>query len=143
MDQVWEESHAQGAQTALKTGRRSQDGRGVPMKTILDLCRPLPSAQFVAFHAFEQAEYALDTYYEVLTMQDILDPQTILACEMNRRPLPIAHGTPCRLRVETRTGYKMVKHLRPIELIRDFHDVGLGYDGYREDHQYYNHVAAT
>jgi len=115
---------------------------GVPMRTILDLCRPLPSAQFVAFHAFLQAEYAPDTYYEVLTMEDILDPQTILAYEMNWRPLPIPHGAPCRLRVETKTGYKMVKYLRAIELIRDLHDVGLGYGGYREDHQYYDHVAA-
>jgi DMSO/TMAO reductase YedYZ molybdopterin-dependent catalytic subunit len=115
---------------------------GVPMRTILDLCRPLPSAQFVAFHAFEQAEYAPDAYYEVLTMQDILDPQTLLAYEMNWRPLPIPHGAPCRLRVETKTGYKMVKYLRAIEFIRDLHDVGLGYGGYREDQQYYDHVAA-
>ena len=115
---------------------------GVPMRTILDLCRPLSSAQFVAFHAFEQAEYAPDTYYEVLTMQDILDPQTILAYEMNWRPLPIPHGAPCRLRVETKTGYKMVKYLRAIEFIRDLQDAGLGYGGYREDHQYYDHIAA-
>jgi DMSO/TMAO reductase YedYZ molybdopterin-dependent catalytic subunit len=75
-------------------------------------------------------------------MQDILDPQTLLAYEMNWRPLPIPHGAPCRLRVETKTGYKMVKYLRAIEFIRDLHDVGLGYGGYREDQQYYDHVAA-
>jgi sulfoxide reductase catalytic subunit YedY len=115
---------------------------GVPMTTILDLCRPLPSARFVAFHAFMQAEYAPDSYYEVLTMQDVRDPQTILAYEMNWRPLPIPHGAPCRLRVETKTGYKMVKYLQAIELIRDLRDVGMGYGGYREDHQYYDHVAA-
>lgn len=96
----------------------------------------------MAFHAFEQAEYAPDIYYEVLTMQDILDPQTILAYETNWRPLPTAHGAPCRLRVETKTGYKMVKYLRAIELIRDLHDAGVGYGGYREDHQYYDHIAA-
>lgn len=96
----------------------------------------------MAFYAFEQAEYSPHTYYEVLTMQDILDPQTILAYEMNWRPLPIAHGAPCRLRVETKTGYKMVKYLRAIEFIRDLQDAGLGYGGYREDHQYYDHIAA-
>lgn len=115
---------------------------GVPMTAILDRCRPLPSARFVAFHAFMQDEYAPDCYYELLTMEDVCDPQTILAYDMNWRPLPIPHGAPCRLRVETKTGYKMVKYLRAIELVHDLRDVGLGYGGYREDHQYYDHVAA-
>ena len=76
---------------------------GVRMSTILDMCKPLPQARYVVFHAFPQAEYAPLTYYEILTLDEVLDPQTILAYEMNGNPLPIPHGAPCRLRVETKT----------------------------------------
>ena len=90
---------------------------GVRMSTILEMCRPLPQARYVVFHAFPQAEYAPLTYYEILTLDEVLDPQTILAYEMNWNPLPIPHGAPCRLRIETKTGYKMVKYLRAIEVV--------------------------
>jgi DMSO/TMAO reductase YedYZ molybdopterin-dependent catalytic subunit len=115
---------------------------GVRMSTILDLCRPLPQARYVVFHAFPQAEYAPLTYYEVLTLDEVLDPQTILAYEMNWTPLPIPHGAPCRLRIEMKTGYKMVKYLRAIEVVDTFATIGEGHGGYREDHQYYDKVAA-
>jgi methionine sulfoxide reductase catalytic subunit len=115
---------------------------GVRMSEILDKCRLLPHARYVVFHAFPQAEYAPDVYYEVLTLEDILDPQTMLAYEMNWNPLPIPHGAPCRLRIETKTGYKMVKYLRAIEVVDGFATIGEGQGGYREDHQYYDKVAA-
>jgi hypothetical protein len=35
------------------------------------------------------------------------DPQTILAYEMNGQPLPVLHGAPLRLRVETQLGFTM------------------------------------
>ena len=112
------------------------------MSTILELCRPLPQARYVVFHAFPQAEYAPDIYYEVLTLDEVRDPQTILAYEMNGKSLPIPHGAPCRLRIETKTGYKMVKDLRAIEVMDTFTTIGEGHGGYREDHQYYDKVAA-
>ena len=115
---------------------------GVSMRTILEMCRPLPQARYVVFHAFPQAEYAPLTYYEALTLDEVLDPQTILAYEMNWNPLPIPHGAPCRLRIETKTGYKMVKYLRAIEVVDTFTTIGGGHGGYREDHQYYDKVAA-
>lgn len=64
-------------------------------------------------------------------------PQTILAYEMNGEQLPINHGAPVRLRVETQLGYKMVKYLRSIELVEDYRHVGSGQGGFREDEQYY------
>ncbi|HEV2174393.1 MAG TPA: molybdopterin-dependent oxidoreductase [Nitrospira sp.] len=115
---------------------------GVPMHAIMRLCRPLPHVRYVAFHAFMQAEYAPDSYYEVLTLDEVLDPQTILAYEMNWKPLPVEHGAPCRLRIETKTGYKMVKYLRAVEFISEVRRVGQGYGGYREDHQFYDKVAS-
>ncbi len=70
------------------------------------------------------------------------DLQTILAYDMNWKPLPTEHGAPCRLRIETKTGYKMVKYLRRIEFVAEVGQVGRGYGGYREDHQYYDKVAS-
>lgn len=115
---------------------------GVPMREIIKLCKPLPEAQYAAFYAFMQAEYVPHSYYETLTMNELQDPQTILAHEMNWKPLPIEHGAPCRLRVETKTGYKMVKFLTTIIFLRDVSEAGEGYGGYREDHQYYDKVAS-
>jgi len=64
-------------------------------------------------------------------------PQTILAYEMNGASLPISHGAPCRLRVETQLGFKMVKYLRSIELVHDYVHLGDGQGGLREDTQFY------
>ena len=65
-------------------------------------------------------------------------PQTILAYELNGEPLSPQHGAPLRLRVETKLGFKMVKVLRTIEVVADYHVVGEGQGGVREDHQQYD-----
>ncbi len=115
---------------------------GVEVREVLQHCRPKPGARRIVFHAFVQEEYAPDHYYEVLRLDEVQDPQTILAYEMNGRPLPYEHGAPCRLRVETKVGYKMVKYLRHIELVPSLDLVGFGYGGFREDHQFYEKVAS-
>ncbi|MBV8694372.1 MAG: molybdopterin-dependent oxidoreductase, partial [Ktedonobacteraceae bacterium] len=76
-------------------------------------------------------------FYEVIDMELAKHPQTILAYEMNGKPLPLAHGAPLRLRVETQLGYKMVKYLRSIELVAEYNHIGEGQGGFREDYQFY------
>lgn len=115
---------------------------GARVRDLLQSCRPKPGAQWIVFHAFVQEEYAPDHYYEAFMLTEVQDPQTIVAYEMNGRPLPYEHGAPCRLRLETKVGYKMVKYLRHIELVSSLEDVGLGHGGYREDHQFYDKVAS-
>lgn len=115
---------------------------GVRVRDLLERCRPNSDAKWIVFHAFVQEEYAPDHYYEAFMLQEVQDPQTILAYEMNGRPLPYEHGAPCRLRLETKVGYKMVKFLRQIELVASLDEVGLGHGGYREDHQFYDKVAS-
>jgi DMSO/TMAO reductase YedYZ molybdopterin-dependent catalytic subunit len=75
-------------------------------------------------------------YYESIDLIDALHPQTILAYEMNGRPLPIPHGAPLRLRVERQLGYKMAKYLMRIELVDSFAGIGDGNGGYWEDRGY-------
>ena len=61
------------------------------------------------------------------------DPLTILAYEMNWKPLSLEHGAPLRLRCERKLGYKMVKYIKSIEFVEDFKHIGEGRGGYRED----------
>jgi methionine sulfoxide reductase catalytic subunit len=56
---------------------------------------------------------------------------------MNGARLSVPHGAPCRLRVETQLGFKMVKYLRSIELVEDYRAEGKGQGGSREDVQFY------
>jgi hypothetical protein len=70
-------------------------------------------------------------------------PQTILALEMNGEPLPVGHGAPVRLRVESQLGFKMAKWIRSIELVSDYRHLGQGQGGWREDQQYYTTWAAS
>jgi len=59
-----------------------------------------------------------------LDMLDALHPQTLLAYGMNGRDLPVPHGAPVRLRVETQVGYKSLKYLRRIVVTDEFDDLG-------------------
>jgi sulfoxide reductase catalytic subunit YedY len=117
---------------------------GVALKDIVELCRPLDSARYIALHAFdnkarsEPGPAAGGCFYGTIHMDPARDPQTILADEMNGEPLPIVHGAPLRLRVETQLGLMMVKYIKRIEFTADYRDIGQGQGGWREDHQFYS-----
>ncbi len=127
---------------------------GVPLSEILQRAGAKPQAKFVVFHCADTLSdgdpddlpsdanaaagggNSLDGpvhYYESIDLVDAYHPQTILAYEMNGRPLPIAHGAPLRLRVERQLGYKMAKYVMRIELVESFADEGLAKGGYWED----------
>jgi DMSO/TMAO reductase YedYZ molybdopterin-dependent catalytic subunit len=121
---------------------------GVPLAALLDHVTPEPEARYVVFHALDDKS-CTDTdgragyyYYGTLPIEVARRPQTILALEMNWKPLPVEHGAPVRLRTETELGFKMVKWIRAIELVADYAHVGQGQGGWREDQQYYETVAA-
>ncbi|MGZ3763117.1 MAG: molybdopterin-dependent oxidoreductase [Mucilaginibacter sp.] len=90
---------------------------GVPLGPVLQHAGILPTARFVSF-------YGYDNYAESIDMLDALHPQTILAYSMNGGSLPIEHGAPVRLRVETQIGYKSVKYLHRIVVTDKFVDPG-------------------
>jgi sulfoxide reductase catalytic subunit YedY len=117
---------------------------GVPLKDIAELCKPLDSAKYIAFYAFdnktetEPDSTAGDFFYGTIHIDLARDPQTILAYEMNGQPLPIAYGAPLRLRVETQLGFMMVKYIKRVEFIAEYKNIGEGQGGWREDHQFYS-----
>jgi DMSO/TMAO reductase YedYZ molybdopterin-dependent catalytic subunit len=106
------------------------------MQYILGLCNPYKQARYVVFRSYQYTDG--DEFYEVLDLEIIKHPQTILAYEMNGEPLDIGHGAPLRLRVETQLGYKMVKWLKSIEFVSDYKNIGKAQGGHREDHMYYS-----
>lgn len=105
---------------------------GVHMKEIIKLAKPHKKAKFVVFHAYDVYPNG-EPFYEALRLSDMKDPQTILAYEMNWKPLSLEHGAPLRLRCERKLGYKMVKYIKSIEFVEDFKHIGKGRGGYRED----------
>jgi len=91
---------------------------GVPLSIVLDAVGILPSARFVAYSS-------IDDWIDSIDLFDALHPQTILAYGMNGRDLPIPHGAPLRLRVETQLGAKSIKYLNRLVVLDEFDDGGL------------------
>jgi sulfoxide reductase catalytic subunit YedY len=77
-------------------------------------------------------------FYEIIDLSLADKPQTLLAYEMNGHPLPIKHGAPLRLRIETQVGFKMAKWIDRIEVISDYKHIGAGMGGWREDNVHYD-----
>ncbi|WAC14721.1 molybdopterin-dependent oxidoreductase [Dyadobacter pollutisoli] len=90
---------------------------GVPLSLVLQNAGILPSARYVNFFAY-------DGFIDGIDLLDAFHPQTILAYGMNGRNLPIAHGAPLRLRLETQIGYKSMKYLQKIVVTDEFLDQG-------------------
>jgi hypothetical protein len=90
---------------------------GVPLRVVLEAAGIRPTARFVNLHPFDDMVDSID-------MVDALHPQTILAHGMNGHDLPVPHGAPVRLRVETQLGYKSVKFLQRIVVTDTFDDPG-------------------
>jgi sulfoxide reductase catalytic subunit YedY len=71
----------------------------------------LAEHRFLVFHSLDEKweKPGHGYYYEVIDLDLAVQPQTILAYEMNGGPLPVPHGAALRLRVENQLGYKMAK----------------------------------
>jgi DMSO/TMAO reductase YedYZ molybdopterin-dependent catalytic subunit len=90
---------------------------GTPLSAVLDAAGVLPTARFVVFESH-------DDWVDCIDMLDAFHPQTILAYGMNGRELPLPHGAPVRLRVESLFGYKSMKYLKRIVVKDEFDDGG-------------------
>lgn len=115
---------------------------GVPLAAIVERVRPHPDASAVVFYAFDdkgltEGEGRFGYFYGSVPLHLATNPQTLLALDMNGGPLPVEHGAPVRLRIETQLGFKMVKWIKGIEFVADVSDLGQGQGGWREDQQYY------
>ena len=111
--------------------------KGVKLSTLLDAARPTPAARYAVFHCADPMDDdGKDPYYESIDMDDAWHPQTILAYDLNDKPLPVPNGAPLRLRVERQLGYKHAKYVLRIELVDSFARIHGGNGGYWEDQGY-------
>jgi len=117
---------------------------GVPLRQIVELVKPLPEARHICFLTIqdsgrdEPSAEGEGQFYETIDLDYAYHPQCILAYEMNGGPLPIKHGAPLRLRLETQVGFKMAKWIERIEFVSDYKNIGEGMGGWREDNIFYD-----
>lgn len=119
---------------------------GLPLAELMRLVRPRPNAKAVFFYSFGEGVALHEgvagvRYYDNLSIENALNPQTLLAYEMNYQPLNHLHGAPLRLRVENQLGFKMVKWIQAIEFVEDVQSVGKGEGGFAEDYEYFGELA--
>ena len=109
--------------------------RGVPLATVVAMARPKANARYVVFRCFD-VDQSGQHYYESLDLHQAAHPQTILALNLNDKPLDNDHGAPVRLKIPTQLGYKSAKWVSRIELVADFKRIDGGTGGYWEDQGY-------
>ncbi|HUN70842.1 MAG TPA: molybdopterin-dependent oxidoreductase [Steroidobacteraceae bacterium] len=117
---------------------------GVPLALLLRAARLRAGAKYVVFYCADSlggdpdkgGDQSPGRYYESIGLADATHPQTLIAYDMNGKPLDVAHGAPLRLRVERQLGYKMAKYVRHIQVVSDFRHIAGGQGGYWEDRGY-------
>jgi DMSO/TMAO reductase YedYZ molybdopterin-dependent catalytic subunit len=105
---------------------------GVTLSTVLNLAQLRPETRYVVLHCADNTE-GLGLYYESIDLIDAYHPQTILAYNLNGKPLEVPNGAPLRLRVERQLGYKQAKYLMGIEAVADLNHIRGGKGGLWED----------
>lgn len=113
---------------------------GLPLSELVKLVRPKPGVQAVIFYSFGEGAGG-GQFYDSLSMQNAVQPQTLLAFDMNFEPLNQLHGAPLRLRVENQLGFKMVKWIQAIEFVESVKSTYKGEGGYNEDNEYFGELA--
>jgi DMSO/TMAO reductase YedYZ molybdopterin-dependent catalytic subunit len=117
---------------------------GVPLALLLRAAGVRAGAKYVVFYCADNlggdpdkgGDQSPGRYYESIGLADAMHPQTLIAYDMNGKPLDVAHGAPLRLRVERQLGYKMAKYVRHIQVVNDFRGIEGGHGGYWEDRGY-------
>jgi DMSO/TMAO reductase YedYZ molybdopterin-dependent catalytic subunit/thiosulfate reductase cytochrome b subunit len=111
---------------------------GVAMQTIMDLVEPQPDAKWVVFYSLGEGSDK-GVYYDAHPIEHMSHHLTMLAYDMNDEPLPFGHGAPLRLRNEIELGFKQVKWIKGIEFVAHYSEVGSGYGGYNQDHEFFGY----
>src|SRR6476469_608744 len=95
----------------------------------LKLVRRTSDAKAVIFYSFGEG-LGGGQCYDSHTIENVGNQQTLLAYEMNFKPLGEVYGAPLRLRVENQLGFKMVKWITAIEFVQTHKHVRKGEEGY-------------
>jgi DMSO/TMAO reductase YedYZ molybdopterin-dependent catalytic subunit len=90
---------------------------GVRFRDVLEKAGLKDSAKEILFDGADEPIGKMEDFRRTVPVEKALDPDTLLAFEMNGRPLPIEHGFPLRLIVPGWAGDSWVKWLQHIEVL--------------------------
>ena len=99
---------------------------GFPLKALLDKVQPKSGAAYVKMTSFYKPFTALGQlefwepwpYTEALTLKEAMNEMTFMAVGIYGHPLPKQHGAPIRLVVPWKYGFKSIKSIVKIELVK-------------------------
>ncbi len=111
---------------------------GVSMQTIMDLVRPAADAKWVVFYSLGDGPDG-GIYYDAHPIEQMGYQLTMLVYDMNDEPLSFGHGAPLRLRNEVQLGFKQVKWIKGVEFVAHYSEIGGGYGGYNQDHEFFGY----
>ncbi len=98
---------------------------GVPLRKLVERCRPLGKARFVRFVSFHRPSQAPGQrsrkfpwpYYEGLKLKEAVHELALLATGIYGHALPRQNGAPVRLVVPWKYGFKNIKSIARIEFV--------------------------
>jgi DMSO/TMAO reductase YedYZ molybdopterin-dependent catalytic subunit len=90
---------------------------GVRFRDVLAKAGLKDSAQHILLDGADEPIGKMPDFQRTIPVQKALDPDTLLAFEMNGQPLPLEHGYPLRLIVPGWAGDSWVKWLQHIEVL--------------------------
>jgi methionine sulfoxide reductase catalytic subunit len=97
---------------------------GFPLASLIEKLKPKASAKFVKFQTFSDKKIGSNIsdlpqypwpYTEGLTLEEAMNPLTLVATEIYKKPLPKQNGAPIRLIVPWKYGFKSIKSIVKIE----------------------------
>ena len=101
---------------------------GFPLSKLIEKVSPGTDARFVRFETFNRpaqapgmrrmSEYPWP-YFEGLRLDEAMHPLALVATGIYGKPLPKQHGAPVRIIVPWKYGYKSIKSIVRIELVKE------------------------
>ena len=95
---------------------------GVPLKDVLAKAELKNSAKQVTFNGLDTAIFNGGDFVKALDVNQALDPDVMIAYQMNGADIPMLNGFPVKLVVPGYYGTYWVKHLSEIEVIDSVYD---------------------
>lgn len=100
---------------------------GIPLKSFVNLAKPLSGAKYIRFETFLNPRVAPGQnqrwypwpYVEGLTIAEAANDLPLLVTGIYGKPLPTQHGAPLRLITPWKYGFKSVKSIRKISFVAE------------------------
>jgi sulfoxide reductase catalytic subunit YedY len=100
---------------------------GFPLKALVDFARPLSDARYIRFETFQMPDVARGQraswypwpYIEGLTMAEATNELAFIATGLYGKPIPKQNGSPLRLAVPWKYGFKSIKGITRISFTNE------------------------